>query len=138
MYAVAPTTELDEILKLLRGWVRLLSCGDYTGASEYLFAAESAKKYDADTLVEAIGNYSPDFRLAPKSERRKYIPRVSDPSSVERSGENLVIYSRTPTGLAYLEYELPIAGAWSDLTASFFLVETSSGYAIALSDLHVL
>jgi hypothetical protein len=37
-----------------------------------------------------------------------------------------------------VEYDLPLNGEWSDLTAIFHLMRVESGWAYSLWDLHVL
>ena len=36
------------------------------------------------------------------------------------------------------EYDLPLSGEWSDLTAQFEFLRRPSGYAVVLHDIHVL
>jgi hypothetical protein len=44
-----------------------------------------------------------------------------------------------PTGIAFVEYDVPIDGKWSDLTASFFILPVDGGgFGLALVDIRVL
>jgi hypothetical protein len=41
------------------------------------------------------------------------------------------------TGFQF-DYDLPLNGEWSDLTAQFEFLRRSDGYAVVLHDIHVL
>jgi hypothetical protein len=45
---------------------------------------------------------------------------------------------RDPRLEAHVSYDLPINGAWSDLTALFWVKRVAAGYALTLDDIHVL
>jgi hypothetical protein len=38
----------------------------------------------------------------------------------------------------HFEYDIPLNGEWSDLTAIFRILKTPKGYVVFLNDLHVL
>ncbi len=133
------TTEIDRILRLIRRWVVSLSKGDYASALDMLyFLPGESTVADTAQLEEAIGLYSPEYRAAADQDKSRFVPVVSDPSEVGLEGECLVIYSQTDVGVAYLEYDLPIANEWSDLTVSFLLFEVKGGFALVLKDIHVM
>jgi hypothetical protein len=40
--------------------------------------------------------------------------------------------------LGHAHYDLPLNGAWSDVTATFDILDTPDGLALALNDVHVM
>jgi hypothetical protein len=144
MHAVKQTVQIadiESILSMVRQWVCLVSRQDFVSASDYLTPVPGAETvYSPNLIREAVGRYSWEYRQADPSIRDQFLPRVSDPMLIDRSGENLVIYCgpKASRGIAFLEYDLPIDEKWSDLTAAFFLLGVAGGFGLGLHDLHVL
>jgi hypothetical protein len=139
MKAVCDRAELDLIREMVREWVRLLASRRFADAAEYLTPVPGLDlEYTADRIKEALGMYSRQYREAPEQERERYVPSVSDPDKVDAPGECMVIFLRTDKGKARIDYDLPIDGTWSDLTAQFILLAVEGGYALGLWDLHAL
>jgi hypothetical protein len=132
--------DIDSILRMVREWIGLVSKHDFVSASDYLTPVPGAKVvYSPDVIKEAFGRYSRRYREADPSARDAFFPKVSDPTPIDKGGENLVIYGRTGVGIAFVEYDVPIDGRWSDLTASFFVLPVDGGgFGLGLEDVHVL
>src|SRR5581483_797760 len=104
---------------------------------EYLAHPPNAKVYYTGKEIEAaLGRYRRQYREAPESEKHRYLPNVSSPRTMDPSGESMTLYWKAKETV--VEYDLPIDGKWSDLTAKFFLTHSTEGYGLALIDLHVL
>jgi len=131
------TLELYGILEAVRGWVTLLSKEEFVEASKALVPLPNRNvDSTAEMIKEALGLYVPAYRDAPLGQRDKLRPTVRFPE--EMSGEKLIIYCPGTIGAATIEYDVPIDGRWSDLTARLELIPQGSGFGIALIDLHVL
>lgn len=138
MPLTTPSLDRDDVRKVVRGWVRLLAEGRYEDAARVLVPVGRVI-YSAESLMDAVGRYSRAYREARSDEERKrLLPRVSDPDQMEETSENLELYPPATDGSAMAEYDIPLNGRWSDLTASFCLVPTGDGYVLGLYDLHVL
>jgi hypothetical protein len=46
--------------------------------------------------------------------------------------------SMTRDRVGYARYNLPLAGEWSDVTASFDIVKSADGLVLTLDDVHVM
>jgi hypothetical protein len=126
------------ILAMIREWVDLLANRDFDRASEYLSHTHPGnEQYTGRKIEESLGLYSRQYREAPEAERRRYVPRVTRVEDMESAGENMTVY-KAGEQPAVIEYDMPISGKWSDLTAKFRLIQHTHGYALELIDLHVL
>ncbi|HYC90417.1 MAG TPA: hypothetical protein VEO54_14465 [Thermoanaerobaculia bacterium] len=95
--------------------------------------------YTAGKLQWAIGMYSRRFREEKEGrDRSALVPCVTDPDLLDTSGEKLRVYEPDASGAFAVEYDMPLDGAWSDLTASFVLLPSPNGYDLGLYDMHVL
>jgi hypothetical protein len=131
--------DIESILRMVRQWMGLVSNRDFVSASAFLTPVPGTKViYSPDVIRDVFGRYSKKYREADPATRDVFFPKVSDPMLIDRSGENLVIYGRARVGIAFLEYDVPVDGTWSDLTASFFLLRVEGGFGLGLQDVHVL
>jgi len=130
--------EIDLILAVIRGWVNLLAQKNFRQAAAYLAPVPGNEaQHSARNIEESLGLYSRRYREAPESDRQKYVPVVTPFDDMDAAGENMTIYKKG-TEAPIVEYDIPIEGRWSDLTAKFRLMEFPEGFGIALIDLHVL
>ena len=62
---------------------------------------------------------------------------VSDPKSLDISGHTS--FGEFNDGSGYwFDYDIPLNGEWSDLTAQFEFKKRGNGYAVVLHNIHVL
>ena len=64
-------------------------------------------------------------------------PIFTDPSELGERIEIEVLELDDKRGYAF-DYDAPLNGEWSDLTAQFEFLKRSNGYAVVLHDFHVL
>jgi hypothetical protein len=131
------TLDVREIQGLVRHWVKLLAAQKIEEAVRFLHPLPE-RAWSVDELKTALGRYSRQYRNAPDDQKDAFLPRVTDPGQMDREGENMVIYTRTSSGVLAIDYDIPIEGSWSDLTASFVVLEHGDAFSICLRDLHVL
>ena len=62
-------------------------------------------------------------------------PIFSDPYKLESQPNQEAM--ETYDGYAF-DYDVPLNGEWSDLTAQFKFIKRANGYAVVLHDLHVM
>lgn len=62
---------------------------------------------------------------------------ITDPSTMEDPGRTGFGEFNDRTGY-WLDYDIPLNGCWSDLTAQFEFLKRINGYAVVLHDIHVL
>ena len=126
---------VSEIRGAIRQWVDMLAEGRFEEAAREV--ASSQSPWSPSTLMQAIGRYSRKFREAPEGDRREFLPAVTSPRELDVRGENLVLYPK-PDNIV-VEYDVPISGEWSDLTAKFYVRNgQADGYELTLADIHVL
>jgi hypothetical protein len=106
-------------------WLRAVATEQWNDAVALLDEANShGVRWSAAKIRSAIDDYSPGSR-------------VCDPSTV--GSEPRITIGEFDDGSGYwLDYSVPINGAWSDLTAQFVFKRRMSRYAVILNDLHVL
>jgi hypothetical protein len=104
------------------------------------------------TLSSVAGNRSPSATLSEagrtQSCRSAQGPPPSKPTGhggTTGNGRRFdVSWFDRPVGcgwgasVGHAHYDLPLNGTWSDVTASFDIIETEEGLALALDDVHVL
>jgi hypothetical protein len=126
-----------DIRKGIRGWLKLLAKKQFSEAADYLTPLpESA--YSGELIRDHIGQYSPEYREASALERERHIPEVTDPDLIDLEKERLDIYPVADGTYVAVEYDLPLDGVWSDLTAIFELYPVPGGWSLGLYDLHVM
>jgi hypothetical protein len=118
-----------EILSVIREWAALLAAADYAAALE-LVAARS--HWTPDLLRRVVSNYGSlepradgaIFRVTPLSQASGGpAPR----HTVEWAGDR-----------GWAQFDLPLNGEWSDLTATFDLERGEDRMVVVLDDVHVL
>lgn len=81
-------------------------------------------RWSEASIRKALNDYSP-------------IARVSEPTSA--TGRPRVTSGEFDDGSGYwVDHDVPLNGAWSDLTAQFEFKRHGTGYAVVLHDIHVL
>jgi hypothetical protein len=123
----------DQILRLIEGWVDLLSCQEYEAAFK-LTGHDPYYEWSPELIRKVIEGYGlPEqhpsgntFRVTNRTAAKGLGPRYS----VDR--EN----NKWPT-VATAYYELPLNGEWSDLSVTFGIMALIEGYQIVLEEIHV-
>jgi hypothetical protein len=123
----------EEILCAVESWIDDLSRGDFDSAytrtdhdTYYQWSPELIRSviegYGSPVLAEQTRKSSATSRtLAAGEAPRRVVDRTAMP----------------PNSNAYVEYSLPLDGAWSDLSATFRVEPRESGCALVLEEIHV-
>jgi len=139
MTRLVENVDVFAIRDSIRDWVALLANHEYELAAQFLTAVPGLNvEYDGETIREAVGRYSRAYRDAADEDRDNWVPVVSPPDIIGVRGENMVVYYTGGDGSLVVEYDLPLNGEWSDLTAKFSLFPVDAGFAIGLLDIRVL
>lgn len=96
-----------------------------------------------DLLARVIGNYG---SVEPREDGRTFAvtpvaTAVGDGPRFEVTWCDPPVTNRldyAPDLLGRARYDLPVDGVWSDVTASFEILDLAEGPALALDDVHVL
>jgi hypothetical protein len=129
------TANDEELLDGVRKWVDLLSEDRFSKAFD-LTAYDSYREWTPDLIRSVIAGYG----VPHEPESREYgISKVSQteggPSprwEVDR-WQNAEPSSR----IGFVRFDLPLDGEWSDLTATFEVVQINEHYVLILQDIHV-
>ena len=140
MSYIFSSLDVPTIVKSIHLWVQMLSSRNYIQASDFLYDASKMGGlcWSAETITDALGLYSRQYREAPIESKINYVPIVTVPILSMLKDENRVIFTKTSRGLLYIDYDLPINNAWSDLTASFIVHAVPTGFCLELVDIHAL
>lgn len=90
-------------------------------------------EWTADRLKLFITNYGSDQPLA--DGRRMTVTPIEAAQGRQDPYQDVTRFEDRPP---MIEFDLPLDGEWSDLTAIFDLIDVGGGWAFALQDLHVL
>lgn len=136
---ILPNSDVYVVRAAIREWVSNLARNDYNAAASLLTALPGlGVNYDAMTIRSAIGRYSPDYREVADDEKEQFMPSVTDLADMtDRSGENMVIYCVGDSESPIIDYDLPLDGKWSDLTAQFRIINLEGGFGLGLQDIRV-
>lgn len=129
----------DELLSVVRDWVELVAAGSFQAAVQLLYLPAddyAAGRWTAESLENYIGNYGfweplGDGRVVRVTPLASAVPPADAP---DRQPRFEVIRGQ---GLPNIEFDLPLDGEWSDLTALFDIEEVDGRWAFVLTDLHV-
>jgi hypothetical protein len=140
MAITIPRADLYALREIIQKWVSHLAENDYDGAASLLARVPGiGVDYDGSTIRYAIGRYNPDYRDASESDRDSFVPAVTSiDRMVDSTGENMTIYCPGGADLPTIDYDLPLEGIWSDLTAKFRILKVDGGYSLGLQDIRVL
>jgi hypothetical protein len=137
---ILPLDASDEaILAIVHRWVDALAARDYVGATAVLTPAGNERDWPPSLVEEVISAYEAPGGLSPS--------RVTSPTSAMQEpggGAPRSEVTRWPERRARrevvgtVEYDLPLNGIWSDLTAIFWLRRLADGLALELYDIHIL
>jgi len=117
----------DTLLAAVSRWARTLSTGDYAGA---LNMVVHAPHWTPELLEAVITNWGDASAASPG-------PHRVTPED-DAAGDPTREVDRFGNGRIGIWYDLPIDGEWSDLTATFSLVEQGQRVLLKLEDVHVM
>lgn len=123
-----------QLIAFAQEWLKCLARADWDSALAMLDEPNSygirwTRQKVTDVLHDTFG---PTTRFA----RTKGIPVFSDPDLA--SGSRRHSFGTTDGGGYWLDYDVPLNGEFSDLTAQFEFHPRASGHAAVLQDLQVL
>ena len=106
-----------------------------------LLDAPSAETgWTPESLAQVIQNYG---SVEPREDRKT--SAVTPIATAAGDGPRFeVTWFENPVGcgwgasVGHAHYDLPLDGAWSDVTATFDIIETAEGLALALDQVHVM
>ena len=128
----------DAILAVVRQWVDAVAAGESVRAATLLTETGNERQWPPDLVDDVISRYEAFGGTLPS--------RVTSPSAARRDpsyapNADVVRWPRPrarPDVVGTVEFDLPINGVWSDLTAIFWLRRLPEGLALELYDIHVL
>ena len=130
------TTTEEELLDAVRRWVEVLASEDYESVFESLGYAMRYERPGANAIRDDIARYR-STRYFPGVEQFKVsnwrTAKAGNPSPIAR----VTWYRPNATGLvAAVDFDLPLNGKWSDLTANFVLFNADGDcYSLSLEDI---
>ena len=133
---IKESSQPEELLAAIRMWFRLLAANRWEEASGMLDGPNSyGTHWTPEQIRDALNlAYGPGcrFRIAhPEG------PQFSDPDMA--TGFPSINVSPLSDGSGYnVEYDVPLNGVWSELTAQFEFLKRPGGLAVVLHDLHML
>lgn len=123
----------EQILAHIDAWVDLLAAGDFASAFA-LTDHDDYYQWSPELLRQAIAGYgSPASH--PSGKTFSVSPRNSAVGGPPRRVVDRVFVP--PGSLAFVEYDLPLDGAWSDLTATFRVEHRQGASSLVLQEVHV-
>jgi len=122
----------QEVTLFIHSWIEFLSKNEFQEACAQLDVPERNKNsitWSDDKLREVFLDYCWHERM----------PLINSPYAMDLQKEKIDFYEYYDgTGYA-VEYDIPLDGEWSDLTAQFSFVKNAGNvYYVFLKDIHVL
>lgn len=138
---VLPDRTDQAVRSVVERWVGLLVEERFDEAMEMLGPSGT---WTPELLAAVVRNYG---SIEPRDDGRTFC--VTAPTATKEGGDarfdvtwldppltNRLDYA--PDLLGHARYDLPLDGQWSDLTATFEIVELPEGAVLALDDVHVM
>jgi hypothetical protein len=124
------------ILAFVKQWIALLAEGRAEDAGALIDEPNCYGILWTPKLINEVINstFSCDSRFYKTHPEG---PIITDPFQLKEQRETEVIELENDRGYAF-DYNLPLNGEWSDLTAQFEFHKKPNGYSIVLHDIHVL
>lgn len=136
MIVISPEAPAESIVAFVKGWMKLLAEGRVEEACALLDEPNGYGITWTPRLIQETVNstFSPEsgfYETHPEG------PIFTNPFELEEQLEIEVVEFDDKRGYAF-DYDVPLNGEWSDLTAQFEFLRRSDGYSVVLHDLHVL
>jgi len=126
-----------DIINFVNDFVNLLAEEKYVEAFEVTYH-DSKYKMSPELIKQLIERYgfidgvvNESFRVTSLDKMKGQSPRVDIIWYASLENEK-------PREIGTIDYDLPINGEWSDLTAIFYIHELENGIALSIYDIHVL
>jgi hypothetical protein len=129
----------EEILEKVYTWLALLDAEDYVGETKAILYGKT-DPWGADYLRKAITEYRQDGIAS--NERPARITSIKTAKILDHKPDyNIIRYLRNDTGLfgAIDNFDLPINGYWSKLTADFVILnrqDPTDDCVLCLEEIH--
>jgi hypothetical protein len=134
MIALADSRSEAAVRAVIESWIALLVAGRTGEALALLVPSERWTPELLDTVVRHYGF------IEPRRDGKTF--SVTPIASAVGGGSCFTVEwlsQPAPDGrVGWAQFNLPLNGEWSDVTATFDLLETAGGLCLALDDLHVL
>jgi hypothetical protein len=133
MPAVISSRSDTAVVLVIERWLEYLVAEEYPEALAMLAASEL---WTPELLQRVIFNYG---FIEPHPRGTTFV--VTPVATATGDGPRVqVTWFGEPTqgAVGYARYDLPLNGEWSDVTASFDILETPEGLTLALDDVHVM
>jgi hypothetical protein len=136
-----PDATDDEIVTLCREWVDLMAAGRTPEALDLLWIPDDyddSQRWTPARLVGYIANYG---NSQPTPDGTRWTITPPEAAAVgERGAPRKPEVGRLDDhpSSGWVDYDLPLNGEWSDLTAQFEFRRVEGGTRVSLYDLHVL
>ena len=136
MIVVSPEAPAQSIVSFVKGWMKLLAEGRFEEACALIDEPNVhgivwTPRLIQQTVKATFSSETRFYKSHPEG------PIFTDPFALEEQREIKVVEFEDKSGYAF-DYDVPLNGEWSDLTAQFEFLKRSNGYAVVLHDLHVL
>jgi len=133
---ITDPTNPDELLGVIRDWFRLLAANRWDEASEMLDEPNCyGIRWTSEYIQYALDSaYGPGCRFRVANPEG---PQVTDPDDAIGTPCADVVAFDDGSGYS-ADHDVPLNGAWSELTAQFEFLRRPGGLAVVLHDLHVL
>lgn len=136
MIVISTEAPAESIVAFGKGWMKLLAEGRVEEACALLDEPNTyGILWTPRLILETVNSiFSPESRF---HETHPEGPIFTNPFELEEQIGIEVVEFDDKSGYAF-DYNVPLNGEWSDLTAQFEFLKRSDGYAVVLHDLHVL
>jgi hypothetical protein len=128
----------EAVLALVHQWVDALAARDYVGAATLLTQAGNERDWPPSLVEETITRYEAPGWASPSRVTSPAAALQELPAAPRSEVTRWAQPRARPEVLGTVEYDLPINGVWSDLTAIFWLRRLPGGLALELYDIHIL
>ncbi|HSK73554.1 MAG TPA: hypothetical protein VK892_17790 [Pyrinomonadaceae bacterium] len=136
MIKISPESPEKAILEFVKSWMKLLAENRLDEACVMIDEPNCyGIVWTPELIIETVNEtFSPDtifYEYFPEG------PIFTDPYKLPEQKNREVIEFVDKSGYVF-EYDIPLNGEWSDLTAQFEFLKRENGYAVILHDLHVM
>ena len=137
MIDISPDAPEKAILDFARRWMKMLADNRLDEACALLDEPNYyGIVWTPDLIMETVHEtFSPDtlfYNYHPEG------PIFTDPYELEAQPNREEPIEFDDGSGYHLDYDIPLNGEWSDLTAQFEFLKRPNGYAVVLHDLHVM
>ena len=124
----------EQLVAFARAWFRHLARAEWDAALKMIDEPNTyGIRWTQESIAALLENtFGPETRFVAEFGP----PAFSDPDSA--SGRPHSSFGEFNAGGYWLDHDVPLNGAFSDLTAQFHFEPRQGGYAAVLQDLHVL